>query len=69
MAEKFMKSKVIMKKTKETKQYSNTKNRILPKPRPKKIHRKRVALKMLKSEASKISVPYNIKTKSIANKK
>ena len=42
----------------EKEQYSNAKNLILPKPRPKKI-KKKVSFKILKSEARKFSEPYH----------
>ena len=53
-----IRSKLIMKMTKETEQYSNAKIRMLPKPSPKNIRKKIVLSKICKGEASKNSVPY-----------
>ena len=48
-------------KTKETDQYSNAKNRILPKPSTTNYCRTRMLSTILTSETSKISVPFYIK--------
>ena len=48
-----MESKLIMKKTKETEQYSNAKIRMLPEPSPQNVCRKISLFKTCKNEASK----------------
>ena len=62
-------SKLIMKKTKETEQYSKAKIRMSFKLSPKKNRKKKNYLKFdSKSEASKSSVPY-VKENQLQTKK